>query len=367
MKRFAVAVLCALLLIPAASAQVSGPPELSAQCAILVDGESGRVLFERNAHEERDIASITKLMTALVAVEHMSSPEEEVVIRPEWTGIEGSSIYLRAGETVTMETLLYGLLLASGNDAAVAVAGHCAGDTGTFVQWMNDRAANLGMNHTRFANPNGLSEEEHYSTAYDMALLARSCVQNETVAKIMATKSITLGTRTFTNHNKLLWRYEGCVGMKTGYTEKAGRTLVSGAKKDGRTMIAVTLNAPNDWADHAALLDYGFSAFHQVILCKQGKTLCRVPVFGGLVPFVTTVTERDVSYLLTEEETVRAEVTLADHVEAPVEQGAILGTLSFYLGETKIGETNLLSGADVRRNTVEEIPLSERIRNWLFA
>lgn len=359
------ACLVAALLIPAASADASAPPELSAASAILVDGESGRVLFEQNAHEERSIASITKLMTALVAVESASSLDEEVVIRPEWTGIEGSSIYLKAGEKVSLETLLYGLLLNSGNDAAIAVAGHCAGDVDTFVERMNERAADLGMEHTHFTNPNGLSEEGHYSTAYDMALLARACCENETVAKIVSTKSISLGTRTFTNHNKLLWRYDGCTGMKTGYTERSGRTLVSSAQRDGQMLVAVTLNAPNDWADHAALFDYGFEMFSCQELCTAEKVFCQVPVRGSLISFVSAVTAREVCYPLSEAEQVKAKVSLPGAVEAPVEAGAVLGKLSFYLGETLIGETNLLAGASANRDAAQPRSLLERLRGWL--
>ncbi|MGM9605988.1 MAG: D-alanyl-D-alanine carboxypeptidase family protein [Oscillospiraceae bacterium] len=365
LKRFFAVILAAALLIPAASAEASGPPALSAASAILVDGESGRVLFEQNAREQRSIASITKLMTALVAAESADDLQEEVTIRPEWTGIEGSSIYLRAGETVTLETLLYGLLLNSGNDAAIAVAAHCAGDVDAFVQRMNDRAAELGMEQTHFTNPNGLSEDGHYSTAYDMALLARACLENETVAKIAATKSITLGTRTFTNHNKLLWRYEGCTGMKTGYTEKAGRTLVSSAQRDGRTLIAVTLCAPNDWADHAALFDYGFAMFPRQVLCTAGKEFRRVPVQGGLVPFVSVVTAEDLYFPLAEGEQVQAQVSLPNFVESPVEEGAALGKLSFYLGDTLIGETDLLAASAVHREAAQPRSLWERVRDWL--
>lgn len=366
MKRLIAAGLAVLFLIPAAYAEESGdPPGLSAVSAILVDGESGRVLYEKNAHEERDIASITKLLTALVAVESVESLEEEVTILPEWTGIEGSSIYLRTGETVTLETLLYGLLLASGNDAAVAVAGYCAGSVDAFVARMNAKAAELGMEHSHFTNPNGLSEEGHYSTAYDMALLARACLENETVAKIVATRSITVGTRTFTNHNKLLWRYEGCIGMKTGYTELAGRTLVSSAQRNGQTLIAVTLCAPNDWADHAALFDYGFETFSSNVLCTAGKELRNIPVQGGLVPFVAAVTADEVRFPLAINETVHVRVTLPTGIEAPVAVGDVLGKLSFYQEDTLIGETDLIAGASVNREATESRTLWERVRDWL--
>ena len=210
----------------------------SAGSAILMEAESGRVLYEQDADRPRLIASVTKLMTALVALESGHPLEEKVVIREEDTRTEGSSLYLRPGEELRLETLLYGLLLQSGNDAALAVARHCGGTVENFVAQMNLRAARLGMEHSRFANPSGLNAEGHCSTARDLALLARACLKNETLAAIAATRSVTLEGRSFVNHNKLLWRYEGCVGLKTGYTEKAGRTLVSAAEREGMTLIA---------------------------------------------------------------------------------------------------------------------------------
>lgn len=365
MKRIVAVCIAAVLLCPMASADASVPPELSAASAILVDGESGRVLFEKNAHEERAIASITKLMTALVAVENINSLDEKVTILPEWTGIEGSSIYLRAGETVTLETLLYGLLLNSGNDAAVALAGHCAGNVEMFVEWMNVRAKELGMEHTHFTNPNGLSEEGHYSTAYDMARVARACSENEIIAKVAATKSISFGARTFTNHNKLLWRYDGCTGMKTGYTELSGRTLVSSAQRKGQTLIAVTLNAPNDWSDHTALFDYGFETFSSQMLCAGGQTISQVFVRGSLVPFVTVGTAEEVRYPLAEGEQIEVRVTMNEMIEAPVKAGTTLGKLSFYLEDQLVGETNLIAGANVKREVVETQSLLERICDWV--
>ena len=205
MKRMLAALLAAVLLYPFAlrSAQAAGP-ETAAASAILVDAASGRVLYEKNAREKRLIASITKLMTALVAVESTPDLEDEVTIQPADTLAEGSSMYLKPGEKLPLKTLLYGLLLQSGNDAALAVARHCAGDVETFVDWMNQRAASLGMEDTHFANPNGLNDEAHYSTAADMALLAAEVMRHEALAEIVGTKSITLGANTFNNHNKLL-------------------------------------------------------------------------------------------------------------------------------------------------------------------
>jgi D-alanyl-D-alanine carboxypeptidase (penicillin-binding protein 5/6) len=218
LKRFA-AVLLTLAVLLCPSVRAAGPG-ISAASAILIDGESGRVLYAQNAEEERPIASITKLMTALVAVESHPDLSEVVTIRPEWTGVEGSSMYLKAGEELTLEALL-----ASGNDAAVAIAGFCAGDVDTFVAWMNDKAAELGMEHTHFENPNGLNDEGHYSTAADMAALARVVMEHEALAKIVGTRSITVAGRTLTNHNKLLWpqdRLHGQGGADVGFLCGAG-------------------------------------------------------------------------------------------------------------------------------------------------
>lgn len=353
------AVLC-LTWLPL-SAGAAGEPGVSASCAILVDAESGRVLMEKNADEERAIASITKLMTALVAVESTSDLDRTVTIQKEWTLAEGSSMYLREGEELTLRELLYGLLLVSGNDAALAIAGFCAGDTDTFVEWMNLRAQELGMEHTHFVNPNGLPAEGHYSTAADMAKLAIVVMEQPDLAEIVGTKSVTMAGRTMTNHNKLLWRYEGCVGMKTGYTDAAGRTLVSCAERDGQRLIAVTLNAPNDWADHAAMFDYGFSQWPSILLASAGRDFRTLPVTGSLVRFVPVQVERDVRYPLAEDERVAVKIDLPDQVEAPVQEGDIAGSLTYYVDGREVGSTYLVYSHSVERNVPERQSILERI------
>lgn len=341
----ALGVLCALLPGLVLHTQAAEAPAVSAASAVLMDGESGRILYASNENEPRAIASITKLMTALVAAEWAQGDlSRTVTIRQEWTGIEGTSLYLRAGEKLTLETLLYGLLLHSGNDAAVALAASCAGDVETFVGWMNQRAQDLGMTNTHFSDPNGLGDENHYSTALDMARLGAACLQNPTVAKITATRSITLEGRSFTNHNKLLWLYPGCTGMKTGYTRQAGRTLVSSAEKDGQTLVCVTLNDRNDWADHQALLDYGFETFPRQVLAEEGETFRQVPVEGSLLHQVPAAARGEVAWPLREGEAVRTEIDLPASVQAPVTQGEIAGTAAFYVGDRKVGETYLVWG-----------------------
>ena len=325
-------------------------PAVSAAAAILMDAESGRILYEKDAHTPRLIASTTKLLTALVAVESTPDLERVIEVKPEYQA-EGSSMYLKVGEELTLKELLYGLLLASGNDAALAIAGGCAGSVETFVDWMNEWAADLEMKDSHFANPNGLDDEEYYSTAYDMALLAQAVLRNETLREMVATRSITAAGRSLTNHNKLLWQYEGCIGMKTGYTEAAGRTLVSCAARNGQTLICVTLKDRDDWKDHAALFDYGFSAFPIHPLARSGKSFRTLPVTGSLLPQVEVVTAEDVRYPLAAAERVRARITLPQEAAAPIQKGTIAGKLTFQVGEAVVGETYLLYAADVPEDT----------------
>ena len=338
MKRWcALLLVLSLLVLPVFGAG----PTLSASSAILMDKESGRVLYEKNAREQRSIASITKLMTALVAVELHPDLSSTVTIKREWTGAEGSSMYLKPEEKVTLEALLYGLMLSSGNDAALAIAGYCGGDVESFVAEMNKKAAQLGMNDTHFANPNGLDDPDHYSTAYDMAILARAVLEREELRTIVSTRSVFIAGRSLTNHNKLLWRYEGCTGLKTGYTDEAGRTLVSSALRDGQELIAVTLNAPNDWADHAALFDYGFATYPRTLVAAAGEWT-HIPVTGSLCPFTRVSTVSDFYYPLAQGETVQRTVDLPEQVEAPVEAGFPAGSLTLTLNGDEIGRLPLL-------------------------
>lgn len=328
----------------------AGAVSTSAQSAILMEADTGRVLYAQGELERRSIASTTKLMTALVAAERCPDFSETVTVDPAAVGVEGSSLYLAAGEQLPLEHLLYGLLLQSGNDAAVAIAIHCAGDVDTFVDWMNQKAQDLGMTNSHFANPNGLEQEDHYSCAYDLALLGRAVLAHPQLAPIAATASITLGTRTFVNHNKLLRRYEGCVGLKTGFTKKAGRTLVSAARRGGTTLVAVTLNDGNDWADHTALLDYGFGLCHSHLLARGGKTVGVVRVEGSLVPAVAVRVNKDVCYPLLEGETITARWDLPRQVEAPVRAAQTLGSLTFYLNGQEICKADLVAAVAVPRN-----------------
>ena len=250
-------------------------PEVSGNNAILIEQSTGKILYEKKAHEEQSIASITKIMTAILAIESGQWKEKASASRRA-IYTEGSSIYLEQGEKMTVEDLTYGLMLRSGNDAAVAISEHIGGSEEGFVYLMNEKARWLGMQHTNFENPHGLDSDQHYSSAYDMALLMRYAMENDQFKKITATKTYQANNRSYSwlNKNKLLTQYyDYCTGGKTGFTKKTGRTLVSSAHKDGVDLIAVTLNAPNDWQDHTNLYEWGFDKYDLEETTKQEKAV----------------------------------------------------------------------------------------------
>lgn len=323
-KRFlraAAALVAAALLFPQPRARA-----LSADHAILLDAQSGRVLYEKDADARSLIASTTKIMTGLVVAEQCNVMDR-VKIPPEAVGVEGSSMYLKEGEVLTVQELLYGLLLQSGNDAAVALAIYCGGTVEGFAELMNDKARTLGLTGTHFENPNGLDGKEHYSTARDLATLAAYAMENPIFAKTVSTKTITVAGRVLTNHNKLLWRYDGAEGVKTGYTRAAGRILVSSAQRGGRRLIAVTINDPDDWRDHGALLDMGFSRYTMKTIAVQGQVLAKVEVMGGRGDTVDLVAAETFAYPLAQEEQVKLYLPGPGFVYAPVEKGESAGAV----------------------------------------
>ncbi len=276
-RRILAALWAAVSLIGCLTA-VTEAVEVSAAAAVLMDADSGRLLYEKNGEKRMLIASTTKLMTALVALEQGGLQQEITVTGGHMA--EGSSMYLRPGEKLTLETLLYGLLLCSGNDAALAVT-ECMGGAVPFVARMNEKAAELGMENTHFANPSGLNDEAHYSTAEDMAKLAAAAMDDPVLRRVASTRTARIGGRTLTNHNKLLSRVEGCVGLKTGYTRAAGRTLVSCAERDGVRLVAVTLQDGDDWNDHASLYEQGFRVLRPVKAVERGLRLAAERAIRG--------------------------------------------------------------------------------------
>ena len=346
-KRMRIAVCCAAIYIlfsifPCQSFAVS----TSASSAILVDVDSGRVLYQQNADAKMLIASTTKILTALVAIEE-GNMSDVVTVKRDAALTEGSSMYLQEGEQLTLETLLYGLLLCSGNDAAVAIAEHVGGSQAGFVAMMNEKAQALGMENSSFANPNGLDDEKHYSTARDMALLACAAVENETLVRIASTQTVTIGGRTMSNHNKLLQYQEGCIGLKTGYTRAAGRTLVSCAQRDGQRLVAVTLQDGNDWADHQALYTYGFEAYPAQRAATLGQTLQWVPVADGAFASVPLVAADSFAWPLSAGEELDYEIQLEKQLAAPLSAGTRVGCAVFSVNGQEVGRTDLLCGIDV--------------------
>ena len=343
--RICAGLLAAVLLFsifPCQAAAVS----TSATSAILMDVDSGRVLYEQNADAKMLIASTTKILTALVAIEE-GDLSAQVKVSREAAYTEGSSMYLKEGETLTLETLLYGLLLCSGNDAAVAVAEGVSGSVDKFVDRMNEKARDLGMTHSSFANPNGLDDENHYSTARDMAILACAAVENETLVRIASTRQVTIGGRTMTNHNKLLGYLDGCIGLKTGYTMAAGRTLVSCVERNGQRLVAVTLQDGNDWADHQALYEYGFAAYPAHRAAVLGQPLETAEVSGGAEDTVPLVAAESFSWPLAEGESLETEVELDAPLTAPLNAGTQVGEAVFRLNGKEVGRVGLLCGAGV--------------------
>lgn len=341
LKRIFCAALAALCLCAPAMAVGT-----SATSAILVDVDSARVLYEQNADRQMLIASTTKILTALVALEE-GNLSDTVRVSAAAAGTEGSSMYLKAGEELTLETLLYGLLLCSGNDAAVAIAEHIGTTQAGFAEKMNEMAARLGMENSSFANPNGLDHKDHYSTARDMARLACAAVENETLLRMASTKSVTIGGRTMTNHNKLLSYMDGCIGLKTGYTKAAGRTLVSCAQRGGQRLVAVTLQDGNDWADHQSLFAYGFSTFPARRLAVLGQTVERVRVENGIERHVPLVAAGNLLYPMAEGEGVETKLCLSRPLCAPIRAGERAGEAVFLVNGQEVGRVELLFGRAV--------------------
>ena len=344
--RKAIFLLLAALLLNPSAAKGKEPPALSAECAVLA-GMNGEILLEKNADARRLIASTTKLMTALVALEH-SKLADEVEIPAACCGIEGSSMYLRAGETYTVRELLTGLLLASGNDAALALALHCCGSEDRFVTWMNEKAAALGMENSHFANPHGLDAPEHCGTAADLARMMAACLREPELAEILALDHAIIREQYYVNHNKLLGSCPGCLGGKTGYTQAAGRCLVSACERDGTRLICVTLNAPEDWKDHKSLYDWGFAHYVSRDVCKTLSY--RLPVYGGDRREIELRAE-PLELLLPKDAELQLRVELPRYVLASVRSGAIGGRVTV----TRNGQ---VLGASALRFT-EEVKIEE--------
>ena len=333
---------------------------ISAEKAILMDAATGRVLYERNADTESLIASTTKIMTALVVCERCNVLDR-VRIPAEAVGVEGSSLYLREGEVLTVQELLYGLMLHSGNDAATALAIYCGGTVEGFAELMNDKARELGLENTHFANPHGLDAPDHHSTARDLAVLAAYAMDNPIFRQTVSTKTVTAGERSLRNHNKLLWQVDGAEGVKTGYTRAAGRILVSSASRDGRRLVAVTINAPDDWNDHRALLEDGFSRYTLQTLVAVGETVGTREVLGGESGAVELIAAEDFVYPVADGEVISVVPQGTGFSYAPVVEGGDAGWAWIRIDGKAVGKIPLHYGKTVEQSLEEERSFWERL------
>lgn len=332
LKRIILILFVLLLMFPVGA--VSAVPGVSAKSAILINAATGGVIAEYNGYERLPMASTTKIMTALLLAEQPDL-SKTIVTTKEMVTVEGSSMGLMEGDTVSYRDLLYGMLLASGNDAANTTAICLGGSIEGFAEMMNAKAAELGLNDTHFVTPSGLDDEEHYTTAYDLARLAAYAMENPAFYEAASSESAVLNygnppyRRTLSNHNKLLSRYEDCIGVKTGFTKKSGRCLVSSAERDGVRLIAVTLNDGDDWDDHEQLLDYGFESLDKKEVDSRAPG--DIAVIGGNVESLKISSENPQLPLLENEVgKVTQKVFIAQFVYAPVTVGAEVGRVEYY-------------------------------------
>ncbi|MDY3928177.1 MAG: D-alanyl-D-alanine carboxypeptidase family protein [Clostridia bacterium] len=323
--------------------------DTSAECACLIAADSGEILYEKNPDVRHQMASTTKIMTAVIALER-NSMNDTVVVSANAASQEGSSIYLRGGEEISVKNLVYGMMLNSGNDAACAIAEHICGSVEEFAEIMTKKAHEIGAVNTSFKNASGLDADGHYSTAADMAKIAAYAMRKPEFREIVSTKTAQIETSSgityLKNHNKLLWNYDGCIGVKTGYTKSTGRCLVSCAERDGVTLIAVTLGAPDDWKDHSAMLDYGFESTECISLAKKGDIL---KSYNNKKYSFNGVCEKDIT--ASAKKNAKQKTDIVVHaLKAPTNNISVnekIGYAQFYLNGNYIGQCDLLCDRDV--------------------
>ena len=308
---------------------------ISAKAAAIYEPEGKVFIYEKCADQRLPMASTTKIMTAIV-VEDLLDLDEIVTIGPESVGVEGSSAYLREGDEYTILELLYAMMLQSANDAATALAYYTAGGIDEFAELMNGKAEALGLTNTHFTNPHGLDDEDHYTTARDLAVMGAKLLESETLKEIVSTykKSFTYGerTRTYVNHNKLLRLYDGAIGIKTGFTKRCGRCLVGAAERDGIKFVSVTLDAPSDWSDHEAMLDFAFDSYEKTMLCKKGDYNQALRVIGGNKDSLTVSAKESLEIIKEKEAKIIDRYTsLPGYVVAPINEGDVVGKVVFRL------------------------------------
>lgn len=357
--------ICLILLYNGASGALAEP---AAKAACILDLLTGRVLYEYQADVQLPMASTTKVMTALLALER-AALNDRVVCGSAAYGVPGTSIYLSLGESLTMEEMLQGLLLASGNDAATAIAEHIGGSVEGFAELMNARAQELGAVNTHFVNPHGLPASDHYTTARDLAIIAREAMSHPVFRQIVSTQRASIPweghsyNRQLRNKNKLLATYPGATGIKTGYTRAAGRCLVFGADHDGMEVVGVILNSPDWFSVAAELLDQSFAEYRQLIALEKGEALRSIPVRQGVYPSVDAVLGGPLSAPLSEHEQPYIEISLPEELEAPVTQGTVIGMARLRTTQQVLCEQPLYIAHDVPESTIWN-HLVRILRKW---
>lgn len=336
------------LFCPIAKAEFS----VSAKAAIVIAADTLEVLYEKSANQKLPMASTTKIMTALLLAEQPDL-SKTVKTTKQMVTVEGSSMGLLEGDTVSYRDLLYGMLLASGNDAANTTAYVLAGSTQGFTKMMNEKAAELGMKNTSFVTPSGLDDENHYTTVYDLAVLTAAALKNSAFRTACSSKSAVLYygnppyRRTLTNHNKLLGNYEGIIGVKTGFTKKSGRCLVTAAEREGKRVIAVTLNDPDDWNDHRKLLDYGLEKT-VVTEFKNDDVTDVLPIVCGTADLVRIKCEQaKICTAVGTENEIKRKIILPKFIYAPISAGEKVGEIEYYFKDTLVKTSDIFSVADV--------------------
>ena len=339
--------------------------KLTARSAIVMDTVTGQVLYERDIDTRRYPASTTKMMTLIVALEH-GRLDDTVTVSKHAEGVEGSTLWLVQGDKIPLGELLTGMMMHSGNDATVAVAEHIAGSVPAFVEMMNEKAAEIGAYNTHFVNPNGLPDENHYTTAFDLAKIAAYGYSLPHFEEIVSKQEVIYDwvkdpAKKLRNENQMLWLYRGANGVKTGYTDAAGRCLVSAARRDGMQLVAVVLDSYYMWNDSIALLDYGFQNAHPITLVKKGEVVAKVDVADGRQDELELVAAESLVAVEKIGETGKVEkkLEIPKEVAAPIKKGDVVGKVVCYYDGKRQGAIYLLAAKDV-----EYYSFWDNLLNW---
>ena len=342
----------------------------SAKAMCVMEKESNRVLYSKNDEQKLAMASTTKIMTAITAIENCKDLDKTFIVSPKSVGISGTSIYLRNGEEMTVRDLLYGLMLVSGNDASVAIGEYVGGGIKNFVNMMNDLAVKIGAKNSHFDNTHGLDSETHYTTAYDLALITSYALENDTFKEIVSTKNTKITntegkTRYLKNKNKLLTQLDGCIGVKTGFTNDAGRCLVSSCERDGMTIICVVLNCGPMFEESTVLLEKAFKEYHLIDLTSGYSFKREIPVEEGRIGQVKIATKGKYVYPLRDDELSQVNYVyeIKDEIEAPVDKDTEVGEVKIFINNNLHFSEKIYTMENVRRNSIFE-KIKDLIERW---